>query len=86
MQDLILKVAFGFCITGFLLMALAFGRLFRQAWRMPARPQALWRVICVQPGRDTEWPNGTREADLIAVGALFAVVFFGMLLALLAWG
>jgi hypothetical protein len=85
LPELVLKAAFGFGVTGFLLMAIAFGRLFRQAWRMPSRRQALWRVLNVQPRRDTEWPNGTREADLIAIGAFCGVVFFGSLLALLVW-
>lgn len=39
------------------------------------------RVVKVQPRKSAEWPNVSREADWIAIGALFCLVFIVGLLA-----
>jgi hypothetical protein len=66
----------GFVTTGFLLMVLAFGLLFRRAWQSGERRAAVRKVLFVQPCKNEDWPNGSREADLIALGAFFGVLSF----------
>lgn len=71
---------FGIGLVGFLLMAYAFGRLFRQAWRSEDRKGTMRRVFHLQPRKNAEWPNMTQEADWVAIGALCGLVCFGGLL------
>lgn len=63
-------------LLGFLIMAVAFGRLFRVAWRSLDRKAQIKRVLTIQPRKNQEWPNNTREADMIGCGAGLGVFFF----------
>lgn len=61
-------------LIGFALMATAYMRLFAQAWKAPDRRAMMRRVLFVQPRKNADWPNMSREADWIAIGALFCFV------------
>lgn len=71
-------IAFG--LIAFLTMATGFARLFRTAWKSHDRKAMLKKVVNVSPRRNQEWPNKTKEADMIAFGALLGFVFFLSLL------
>jgi hypothetical protein len=82
LQNVIGYSVIGLGLAGFLLMAYAFGRLFRQAWRMSDRWKMVWKVVNIQPRRNQDWPNATKEADLIGCGAGIGLIFFLLLAAI----
>ena len=69
----------GIGLSGFFLMAFAFFRLFRRAWKSPDRRAMVWKVINVKPRASADWPNNSREADWIGCGAGIGLLFFLML-------
>jgi hypothetical protein len=69
-------------LIGFILMLVGFSRLLAEAWKRPNRWKAVWKVVDVSPRRNSEWPNATPEADLIAKGALLG----GLILCILIVG
>ena len=73
-------IAFG--LIAFLTMAPGFARLLRNAWKSHARKAMLKKVVNVSPRRNPEWPNNTKEADMIAFCALLGFIFFLGLLTL----
>jgi hypothetical protein len=85
MRDGLVLGLFAIGLLGFFLMAYAFGRLFRQAWKSDDRKAMMRKVLHLQPRKDAEWPNMTPEADLVAIGALCGVVFCGGLLLIAFW-
>jgi len=72
-------LAFG--LIAFLTTAIGFARLFRIAWKSDERKTMMKRVLNVSPRRNREWPNNTKEADRIAMGALLGFIFFVTLFA-----
>jgi hypothetical protein len=66
-------IAFGYMVVGF-------GRLFAQAWKMPNRWPAIWKVVNIKPRGNHEWPNSSPEAELILRGAALAAILFSVAL------
>lgn len=43
---------------------------------MNDRWKMVWKVVNIQPRRNQDWPNATKEADLIGCGAGIGLIFF----------
>ena len=67
-------------LIAFGLSLVAFIRLFAQAHKRADRREAIRRVLNIKPRADQEWPNNSREADVIAGGAAIGVVLFSVAL------
>ena len=63
-------------LIAFLLLVVAFTRLFAKAWKMPDRRDAIRRVFKIRPHASQEWPNVSAEANLILIGAAMGFVLF----------
>lgn len=89
--DLVVWIWMALNFVGLGYFVAGFSRLFVQAWKMPNRRTAVWKVVNIKPRRNAEWPNSTPEADLIVRGAtlmlpLWIIAGGGLIVALLGRG